>query len=379
MPDVKSRVGSVEPRPVRYAELGCWVVTDPATVKAALRERRLSSASLARCLDLYMSDAARARNGLLEEVLTRWLVQRDGAEHAASRKRLTTALSPARVRALEPEIARIVDDALDRLAAAGRPDAMAEVADVIPARVMGHLLGLRTVDVATLYRWTRALSSFLDAVYRPGAAEEARQALTEMCDELAAASASASASASAGFWERLTDDDHRLATGSMMLFGGLETTASLLGSALHHVLADPGAAQAVRDGGTAEARRVTEHVLRAHPPLSHVARIAGTDVEIGGERIARGDFVLLSLTGHDVISGGDPAPDTDGHSLAFGHGAHFCLGAALARTEATILLERFCARFPGARLAGPPPSWRANSTYAHLEELCVKLEAMTTQ
>lgn len=359
---------------IHYGELGCWVVTDSGIVKGALRERKLSSASLARCLDLYMTKADRARNSMLEEMLTRWLVQLDGTEHAEQRKHLSTALSPARVRAFEPEIRQIVDDALDQLAGAACPEAMELVADVIPAQVMGRLLGLRDVDVATLYRWTRALSTFLDGVYRQDAAQDAQQALTEMCDQLTVAAADSATRQSGNLWDHLTDDAYRLATASMMLFGGLETTASLLGSVLQHVTDVPEAAAAIRADGVSAASAVTEEVLRTHPPLSHVARIAETDLDLGQERIPRGDIVLLALNGHDVISAeSKPAPDQKQHALAFGHGAHYCLGAALARTEATVLLERFCARFPGARQAGPAASWRQNSTYAHLKELRLDL------
>ncbi|MDK0517990.1 cytochrome P450 [Streptomyces sp. ML-6] len=358
---------------VHYGELGCWVVADPDAVRAALCERRLSSASLARCLDLYMSEAARARNGSLEEILTRWLVQLDGTDHAELRKQIGPALSPARVRALEPEVERIVDDALDQLEAAEERDAVALVSDVVPARVMGRLLTLPEVDVAMLYRWTRAISAFLDGVYRQDAAEEARRALGEMCDRLAAAGADRERPG--GIWDHLGDEKYRLATASMMLFGGLETTASLLGSVLHHVVTVPGAAASVRAEGDSAAHAITEQVLRTHPPLSHVARVADSDLEIQGERVPAGGLVLLSLNGRDVI--GEPHAPALGsrYTHAFGHGAHYCLGAALARTEAVVLLRRFCTRFPHAASEEARLARHENSTYLRLAGLRLVLGA----
>ncbi|WUH88884.1 cytochrome P450 [Streptomyces sp. NBC_00433] len=365
--------GLAEGGVVEYRELGCWVVTDPATTRAALGERRLSSASLARCLDLYMSGPARDRYGRLEEILTQWLVQIDGPDHAELRKRLSPALSPARVRAFEPEIERIVDEALDRLAAAAHPDAVAAVSDVIPAKVMGRLLTLPDVDVALLYQWTRAVSTFLDGVYREGAADRAQRALGEMFEQLAAVSAEGGQAG--GIWDHLAEGTHRLATASMMLFGGLETTASLLGSVLHHVLAEPATAARIRAEGAPAAQAVTEEVLRTRPPLSHVARVARSDLDIGGRRIAAGDLVLLSLNGHDVIGAPHASAAADQQAHAFGYGIHYCLGAALARAEATVLLTRFCTRYPHARAVGPEPAWGGNSTYLRFEELRLDLGA----
>ncbi|MFB6549729.1 cytochrome P450 [Streptomyces sp. NPDC056405] len=354
-----------------YGELGCWVVADQDAVREALREPRLSSASLARCLDLYMSESAREGSAPLEQVLTRWLVQLDGPDHAELRKQLGPGLSPASVRALEPEIEQIVDDALDRLATAEHKDAVALVADIVPARVMGRLLQLPEVEAATLYRWTRAVSAFLDAVYRRDASDAARRALAEMYDALAATGAAGERVG--GIWAQLTDERFRLASASMMLFGGLETTASLLGSVLHHIATRPEAAAAVRTDGDPAARAVTDEVLRTSPPLSHVARVATADLQIRGERVAAGDLVLLSLNGRDVI--GEPHGAAVGRPAhAFGHGAHFCLGATLARTESVILLRRFCTRFPRARPTGPRLTWSDNSTYLRLEGLQLDLE-----
>ncbi len=356
---------------VRYSGLGCWVVTDPAAVREALGEPRLSSASLTRCLDLYMSEAARERSGLLESVLTRWLVQLDGTDHARLREQLGPLFSPSRVRALEPVLIRIVDEALDGLAGSAEPDAVSLVTDLVPARVMGRLLRLTEVDTGTLYRWTRAISVFLDGVYRRDAADAAGRALTEMLGELGAAGDGADE----GFWDRMTDERYRLATASMMLFGGLETTASLLGNVLHHVVTRPGAAAAVRAGGAPAARAVTEEVLRGNPPLSHVARVADADLELRGRRVAAGDLVLLSLNGRDVIADPHPSAPEGVRTHAFGYGAHYCLGAALSRAESAVLLTRFCARFPAARAIGPRPRWNRNSTYARRESLRLDLGA----
>jgi cytochrome P450 len=354
------------PGVIRHDGLGCWVVTDPATVRASFMHDGLVSRSLARCLDLFMSDAARRQHQLVEQVLTRWLVQLDGPAHEHLRRTLVTALSPARIRAMRPEVTEFVDSALDDLAAADEPDAVAMVADVIPARVMCSLLGLGDVELSVLYRWTQAIAAFLDGVYRRDAARQAHAALLEMCAELAGAESS-------GFWAQFADNpDERLPTGSVLLFGGLETTASLIGTSLRHVVDHPDTGDAIREGGTRAAATVVEEVLSRHPPLSHVARVADRDIELGGECVPAGGLVLLSLTGHDVIAAPERVARPEAANLAFGHGHHYCVGAVLSRLEAVVAVTRFCERFPKARSVDPP-AWRDNSTYTRLRGLRLDL------
>ncbi|MFI6963379.1 hypothetical protein [Streptomyces sp. NPDC050255] len=360
----------------RHPQLNLWVVTDPTLARQALGEERLASGTLRPMTERYLTAPAREGIAPLTSSLSSWFVLHDGPSHRRLRRGALAGLSGKYLRELEPVVRGFVAQALSDLETAAVPDTVPLVTDAIPAQVMTHLLGMGSVEVPTLYRWTRAIASFFDAVYRPDAAAEAYRAVKEIGDVLKDRPPRRPGASS---WEDhlVPDVELRLSTLSMILFAGLETTASLLASALHHVVATPGSAARIRTHGARAAADTVEQVLRDQPPLSHVARVAVEDLTLGGARIAAGEFVLVSLTGRDVMARTQQqcpgrAPDDTSMTMAFGHSRHYCPGASLARLEAVVLLQEFCARFPHAGLLGSDSTaWNANATYPRLRRLLI--------
>jgi cytochrome P450 len=166
--------------------------------------------------------------------------------------------------------------------------------------------------------------------------------------------------------DRLTADE-LIATLVLILIAGHETTANLIGNALVALDDEPAARTALAHDPTVVESGV-EELLRLDPPVQITQRFPGRDVELGGHTIRAGSFVILGL----AAANRDPAvfadPDridltrSPNPHLAFGAGAHHCVGAALARLEARIALPALLRAVPDARVVRPLPRRRSNLT-----------------
>ncbi|GAB2985480.1 cytochrome P450 [Saccharothrix stipae] len=283
--------------------------------------------------------------------------------HADLRRLVARFLTPARVAAVGPRIARLAGERLDRLG--GRADLHPALARDLPAIVLLEVMGIREVDVEALKAWsTASLELFWGDVTVARQHELARPA--------------------AAFHQWLTSRIKAADPGGDDLFGALraqgvpirdaaglcyflliagqETTTQLLCSAFHAVLREDGLWSRLGEPGVAAA--CVEEVLRRDPPVSTWRRVAAEPVTLSGVDVPAGAQLLLMLAG----SGSDPevfpeperfCPARSGarKHLAFGFGRHFCLGAGLARLEAEVVLRETARRFPDLRLAStdPPP------------------------
>lgn len=355
-----------------YDDLECWVVW-AGTAREALADRRLSARTFDVANLSYLPADMHESSAHLIETLRRWFVLLDGEEHLRARRPVQPVFSPRRIRALGDTIHTITETALAEFGESGTGDA-ADLVDRISARTVAEVLGLPEVDDASLRRWARALSDFLATSYRRECAVRAREALLEMEEFIAKVPAEGDGCPA---WAGGGD---RLATSSMMLFGGLETTAALIGFSLWYMLGHGLQGGVAASATGAEATAIVERVLELYAPLGHVARVAAEDTSLAGQRIARGDLVLVSLNGRDLFD--QPATPRalpaheEGYRVdhtAFGHGAHYCVGAPLARLTATTVLTLFARRYPDAGVR--EVRWRRNRTYPGFEHLYLTLTA----
>ncbi len=175
--------------------------------------------------------------------------------------------------------------------------------------------------------------------------------------------------------DQLTEEEI-VSTCNLLLIAGHETTVNLIGNAVLAMLRNPGQWTALgADPGRAPV--IVEETLRYDPPVQLVGRIALADMVIGGVEVPAGDVMMLLL----AAAHRDPAefdrpdvfdPERKGlRHLGFGRGAHYCLGAPLARLEAGVALSGVTARFPGARLLDTEPQYKANVTLRGLSQLSV--------
>jgi len=175
-----------------------------------------------------------------------------------------------------------------------------------------------------------------------------------------------------------------LTTATLLLLAGFETTMNLVGNGMLMLLRHPDELARLRDDQRLD-RTAIEELLRFEGPVHITARIATTDAEVGGQRIAKGEQIAVSI----AAANRDPAQFTDpnrldvgrvdNRHLAFAAGAHFCLGAALARIEARSAVTTLVRRFPDLHLAGPEPQWRDHFVVRGLKNLRVGFDPAAAQ
>lgn len=315
----------------------------------------------------------------------------DPPDHTRLRKLVSKAFVPKVVKALEPDITAMVDELLDAIEQRGSFDVIADLAYPLPVAVICRLLGVPLEDEPKFSHASALLAQGLDPFITlsgdaPDGVEQRLEAgrwLREYVhglidqrrgvprDDLISGLIAAEEDG-----DQLTVDEI-VATCNLLLIAGHETTVNLIANAVLAMLREPAQWRAL---GTDPSRvgAVVEETMRYDPPVQLVMRIAGEDMTIGDVDIPKGDsMLLLTAASHRDPNATerpdefDPDRDTIRH-LGFGKGPHFCLGAPLARLEASVALSAVTARFPDAHIAGEPV-YKPNVTLRGLASLPIAL------
>ncbi|KWT56624.1 cytochrome [Streptomyces albus subsp. albus] len=299
------------------------------------------------------------------------MVNQNSPHHERLRRLVGRAFTPRRVAGLRPAVEKLVDGLLDGLAeraAGGAPvDLMEHFALPLPITVIGELLGIPEEDRAWFAPRVQAVTSAIEQNLAGEALERADEATAELWDRLGALAARRQEDPRTDLISTLIavreEDGDRLtrrellANLVLLYSAGYETTSNLIGNGTAVLLDRPDLLARLRG----EPERIdawVEEMLRFDPPIQIASRWAGEDTELGGVAVAQGSQVvaLLASANRDPARHGDPdvfRPDrAPGGSLTFGAGAHYCLGAALARLEAAVAFPRLLARFPSIAHAG---------------------------
>jgi cytochrome P450 len=300
-----------------------------------------------------------------------WILNLNAPRHSRIRALIARAFTARRIAEMRPAIEAMADSLLDAMADAGADgsavDFMHDFAYLLPVTVICELIGIPEADREAFRHVARDLVAVFelhDAATLPtinAAAVEllayftalARQRRANPGDDLLRDLLAISDSGDG----RLSHAEllHNL---TFLLVAGFETTTNLLGNGLHIVLADPPAGEAVRNGSVPPSAFV-EEVLRFDSPVQLTSRI-GYDTLLAGVPVSTATEVvaLLGAGNRDPrrfanSSCFDPMRP-DGGPLSFGGGAHFCIGAALARLEGSVAFPRLLNRFPKISAGGEP-------------------------
>ncbi|MDF6040630.1 cytochrome P450 [Streptomyces sp. JH14] len=297
----------------------------------------------------------------------------DDADHRRLRTLVSSAFTPRRVEALRPRIESLAADLLDRLetaaaAGGGTVDLRAGFAMPLPMGVICELLG---VDERHQDRLHHLSNQIVATDIGPAEAMAANRELVELLSAVAAARAeqpgddltSALIAARDGGGDRLGPHE-LIGTLLLMIIAGHETTLNLVTNAVRALCTHRDQLDLVTTGGAAWAD-VVEETLRWDSPVSYFPfRYPTRDLTLDGTVIPKGTPVLAgySAAGRDTSAHGPDADRFDvtrpsrtsaARHLSLGHGPHYCLGAPLARMEATIALEQLFRRFPALDVVVP--------------------------
>lgn len=295
----------------------------------------------------------------------------DPPDHTRIRGLVNKAFTPRVVEALRPRIRAIVDELLDAVERRGdgAMDLVRDLAYPLPVIVIAELLGVPPEDRERFKRWSDQLAVVLDPFSTGGDFGGVDGAFVESAEYFGRVFDERRADPKGDLVSRLVAAEEggarlssiELLSVCMLLLGaGHETTTGLIGNAVLALLRHPSEAARLR-AEPSLAPRAVEELLRFDSPVQMTDRVVlAEDLVLGGHAIRKGEQVVLMLGAANRDPDRWTAPDAldlgreDPRSLAFGHGIHYCVGAALARAEAEIAIGALLERFPDLRLERPP-------------------------
>ncbi|NKY97198.1 cytochrome P450 [Nocardiopsis alborubida] len=337
-------------------------------------------------------DRQLAANETVNQLMQGFYYFLDDPHHRRLRSVVSTTFTPRIVSSFRGRIQQIVDGLLDSsLGERGEAEFMNDVSYPLTIRVVTEILGFdaeedqkflydRALALAGLLEWdapvervTEGGESMMEISNRFVDLLESRR--QEPRDDLISSLIAARAEG------RTSDDFEVIFMCVLLVTVGYETTMNYLGNSVYSLLTHPDQFERlVRDPGMLGSGPALDELLRYEAPVQVTSRVAMDDVDVAGTRIRAGEQVVVMLGGSNRDPGVFTDPDrldlgraNANRHMTFAHGPHFCLGAALAKTEAEILLSTLARRYPGVRLA-PDHRWRDTAILRSLSHLPLRLE-----
>jgi cytochrome P450 len=343
---------------------GFWAVTRHADVVRVARDPATFCSGRGLFIDDLPPGDPRDSPGVL--------INMDPPRHVRYRALVAKGFVPRMIQRMEGHVRDETRRLIDAVAARGHCDFARDLAGDLPLRVILEIIGVPAEEKAQMLDWTL---TFFRARAQGGAgvdvgalfgsihayacrlAEERRRApRDDMMTLLAEAEVDG---------ERLTYDEIG-SFFSLLLNAGHDTTKNLVTNGMLALVEHPDQRRRLLEDPSLVTSAV-EEMLRFAPPVHYMRRTATRDVEIGGQKVAAGDKVVMwfvSANRDEAVFADPDAFDvgrTPNEHVSFGFGEHFCLGASLARLEARVAFEELLRRLPDLELAGPvtrlPSNW----------------------
>lgn len=366
---------------------GAWLVTRYADVLAGLHDSRLSS-QRSHTLTAALPAEAQAEFATFNEIFSKWMLFLDPPEHSRVRKLLNKEFTPHMIQRLRPRIQQVVNELLDGAVGKSEMDFMTEFANPLPVRVIAEMLGIPSEDQRVFQIWSDDLADFFgSAAATVETARRAQNSLVSLTEYFRAHVSARRESKGDDLvslllrveeeGEVLTGED-LLAQCTLLLVAGHETTRNLLGNGLLALLRHPEQFAKLKDNPELINSTVREFA-RFDSPVQFAGRAAMEDFAWHDKEIRKGQTVILVLgsANHDSDKFTDPQKldisRDEGMPLSFGHGTHFCIGAALAYTEAEIAFSSLLERTSSLRMLDDVPAWRPNMGFRGLSRLPLAL------
>jgi cytochrome P450 len=353
--------------PVYRTPMGFYLVSTYALCVEALRDPTRFSSRFGAAMSGGMG---KQRGGELPEAplpVTDTLLTNDPPSHTRFRKLVNKAFSPARVRQMDEYVVETASSLIDGFAGRRRFEAVEELAVPLPLTVIADQLGVPRRDMADFKKWSDASVAPLGGMVSADQERECARLVVELQSYLADRCQERREQPRDDLLSSLVhasvDGETPLTTAEVVsvaqqfLVAGNETTTNLIAASLMYLLQRPDQLEKLRERRDLVPNAV-EETLRCETPVQGMWRVTTCDLELGGEKIPKGSFVMLryAAANRDSAVFSDPEHfdmerENAREHLSFGLGIHFCPGAALARKEASVALSLVLDRFPTLRLA----------------------------
>ncbi|HJR18647.1 MAG TPA: cytochrome P450 [Actinomycetota bacterium] len=357
--------------PIHRSPLGFWVLFGYEDITRFLKDPTLSvedrnatPTALDQMVMEILADRAESDRG------ARSMLSRDPPDHTRLRKLVTKAFTPRVIQNLRPRIQELVDEMLDEARERRGMDVISDFAFPLPFIVISEMLGVPAKDGQKLREWSGMIVRSLEPIVDPDTVRRIVDASDKMFDHVSDLIAwkrkepgddLLSALIAAEEHGDVLSDDELVEQVVLLYIAGHETTVNLVGNGVLALLRNRDEMTRMRKDPALSPGAV-EEMLRYDSPVQMTRRITLTDVEIGGKTIEKGAFCAL------VLAAANRDPDHFGldaemldigreqahQHLSFGGGAHYCLGAALARLEGEVAIGSLVNRFPDIDFAGEP-------------------------
>jgi cytochrome P450 len=370
----------------RNEKWGGWIVTRYDDVRQCLRD------------DTHLSvqvEADRLRNSSLDlpemtNMFPKWVFYLDPPDHTKLRNVIGEAFNPEMVQQQQSKVESVTKALIDEIKC-DDPDEMELIGDFaypLPVRIITKIMGLPLSDENRLGEWSSNIALTLFHDYSAESRfEKTEQSIREFADYVREVVRERKAEPQDDLITYLNEaeadgetlsEDEVVATAIGLLFAGHETTTKLITNGILELLRHPDQLEMLREN-PAIASKAVEEILRYHGPSKSLTRGVKADFELQGEQIKTGERVLLSLAAANRDPRKFDEPDqfdikrgTMEH-LAFGHGAHFCLGAPLARLEARVAFPALVQAFPNMELLSEEIEWTPSPLVRGPEELLLRV------
>ena len=374
-----------EREPVAHREVrgfhSYWL-TRHADVVQAFRDERLTSFGIPSELE---ADGIPERFKRLGAVLKHMMLRLDGEDHARLRGLMNKAFTPRMVSRLEPRVESIARGLLDAVSSRGQNqlDIIHDLATPLPVIVIAELLGIPNVDHPKFKRWSDEIAVVLDGSVRTAGLPQAADSAWELAEYLRHVVSERRRNPQEDLISAMTaardehgslTDDELISNAILLLLAGHETTTNLIGNGALALLRNPDEFAALRrDPGLAA--NTVEEALRYDSPVQLTARVPSEPVVVRGVTIPPTAEATLSIGAANRDPAVFESPEKfdirreGGRHLSFGFGAHFCLGASLARLEGRVAFHCLATRLPQLTLADPEPPRRAGLVLRGLSAL----------
>ncbi len=376
--------------PVQQTLAGPWALFRYDDVFRLLRDPALSVDDVN--ADLSVSQRAVMYEEVFGDDMLRpdtSILNTDPPDHTRLRRLISKVFTPRAIEALRPMIQRLVDDALDQMAADGTTNVVDRLAFPLPFDVISEMMGMPDSDRDQIRDWSEALVKTLDPILTEEDIRAAHRASVAMDAHITEVIEWKRSSPGDDLMTRLIEaeeDGDRLSAEELrdqvvvLFVAGHETTVNLVGTGIYELLRHPDQLRLWRDDPSISPNAI-EELLRFVAPVQFSRRIATSDLDYGGQTIGKGSFVLAGLASanRDESHWGPTANQLDltresaGSHLSFGNGIHYCLGASLAKLEGRIAIGSFIERFPHAKVVGEPV-WNGRINLRGLQELMVDVD-----